>query len=150
MESGLKKLYELHNMLFNSEANVDSYPLTIDDVKRLAHEEYQMLISHIPICIHTISLDKKLTSINPAGLEMLGETDESNVLDQDYLSFVSQEDTDKVNQLLDKAILEGERSSFKFTSADGILYIGCFIPITNNSKIVKILGYTQNLNSDVQ
>ena len=98
------------------------------------------IIEALPICIHEIDLDGKLIKMNKAGLCMLGETD---VKGKEYLSYVSEEDKDRINKLLKETLVDGETKSFSFKSSVGTIYHSCFAPLVNNAKVVKIVGYTQ-------
>ncbi|MFV1991404.1 MAG: PAS domain S-box protein, partial [Acidimicrobiales bacterium] len=41
---------------------------------RRDEQSYAAIVENAPICIHEIDLDGRLTSMNPAGLAMLGTT----------------------------------------------------------------------------
>jgi transcriptional regulator with PAS, ATPase and Fis domain len=100
------------------------------------------IIDVLPICIHEIDLDGKLTKMNNAGLCMLDQS-ESEVVGSDYLSYVSKEDLPRISDLLYAAIKDGETKKFKFKTSNGNTYYSCFAPIIKNDKVIKIVGYTQ-------
>lgn len=142
MGSDLNRLYELHNELFNEDLDISNMSLNLRDIESNANEEYNAIISELPICVHSISLDGKILFINKAGANMLGCSDESIIIGTEYLSYISVEDLPRVSNLLAKAV-DGKKSYFEFKSISGEIYISAFIPIVRNNKTIKILGYTQ-------
>jgi hypothetical protein len=102
------------------------------------------IIDILPICIHEINLDGKLTKMNSAGLCMLNEV-ESEVIGKDYLSYVSEEDLPRISKLLGESIEEGTTKNFNFKSTNGKTYRSCFAPLIKESgEVIKIVGYTQD------
>ena len=101
------------------------------------------IIEILPICIHEIDLNGKLTKMNKAGLCMLNE-DESSVIGENYLTYVSEDDSPRISKLLQDSIDDGLTKNFSFKSSNGNLYRSCFTPLTKDGKVIKIVGYTQD------
>ena len=101
------------------------------------------IIEILPICIHEIDLNGKLTKMNKAGLCMLNE-DESSVIGENYLTYVSEDDSPRISKLLQDSINDGLTKNFTFKSTNGTSFISCFAPLIKDGKVVKIVGYTQD------
>lgn len=140
---------------------IDGHPEEIigfwmDITKRKLAEEslqqsearYRSLVEGAPVCIHEIDLNRRLESINLAGLKMVGVESESDLAGQEYLSFVDEKDRARISSLLDRAF-NGEASSFEFASnvnSDRRLYSSNFIPITSQSgEVQKVMGTTEDI-----
>jgi PAS domain S-box-containing protein len=122
----LKRIQELQETLFGP----------VDDAINI--------IDEIPICIHEIDLDGKLTKMNKAGLEMIGCVDQCEIQGVDYFSFVSEESLPDVRNHW-KIAQSGETTKFIFNSSAGKIYSSCFTPMIKNGKIYKIIGFTQDI-----
>lgn len=114
--------------------------------------DYEMLVAHAPICIHEISLDGRLTSINPAGLEIVGLTMDE-VVDRPYMSFIREDEAAHIQTLLDAARYEGRASTFEFTiEVDGRhkhLASG-FVPVRDEyGDVIRLMGLTEDITSRV-
>ncbi|MBT4520559.1 MAG: PAS domain-containing protein [Halieaceae bacterium] len=109
---------------------------------------YRTLVESAPFCIHELNLDGKLTSMNSAGLSMMGVNDEAAICGMDYRSIPTPSDRVRIGRLLDEAI-EGQASEFDFysDSEDGQLHFtSCFIPIKDeHGQVEKLMGLTQNI-----
>ena len=70
-------------------------------------DRFRLLVERSPYCIHEIDLAGRLVSMNPAGLCMMGVSEESEVVGTAYLGAVSEGDRDRVGDLLARA-LRGE------------------------------------------
>jgi PAS domain S-box-containing protein len=148
MDSSLDRLQELHSILFKEDIDFSKSSVNILDFKSDNFEEYNILVSEIPICVHSISTDGKIRSINKAGIAMLGYESEDSIIGTDYLSYIHKHDLLRISNLLKDAIDFGKKSKFEFKSVDGKMYSSMFIPIIKESKTIKVLGYTQILNKN--
>lgn len=110
--------------------------------------QYIELFRNSPVCIHEIDLDAKLTSMNPAGLDMLDIKSESDIIGLDYFSAVSKEDQKTIKAHF-KSALEGESVMFEFQSPNdnGMVkhYRSNFIPIKKDGKVIKIMGISEDV-----
>ncbi|WP_198559811.1 response regulator [Colwellia sp. 12G3] len=111
------------------------------------HGQFRSLVASLPFCVHEIDLDGNLISMNPTGLRMVNETEESAVYLKPYLDFVAERDKPRISALLDKAF-NGEGSTFEFEvmSELPIFYSSCFIPLYDAAGSQQsVLGYTQEI-----
>jgi len=115
-------------------------------------ERYRRLVQATPICVHEIDVEGRLTSMNPAGLEMLGVTQESEVVGTDYLSYVGDDDRVRIGGLLDDAI-NGEPHFFEFGAGDAsapLFFSSCFVPIKNDEeRVLRLMGISENITERV-
>ena len=103
------------------------------------------IVDNSPLCIHTIGLDGRVRSMNPAGLCMLGLQREEQVCGMPMLAAVSDADQDRIRGLLDLA-LRGETSRFEFTTRHGRLFASGFIPVKDESgEVAYITGVTEDI-----
>lgn len=122
--------------------------------KRLAdtEERYQRLVQATPICVHEIDVEGRLTSMNPAGLEMLGVTFESEVVGTEYLNYVGEEDRDRIGGLLEDAIA-GNRRFFKYAAGDEntpMFFSSCFVPIKDDQEtVLRLMGISENITASI-
>ncbi|MFT5369406.1 MAG: two-component system cell cycle sensor histidine kinase/response regulator CckA [Candidatus Latescibacterota bacterium] len=116
-------------------------------------ERYRLLVENAPICIHEIDLQGCITSMNNAGLKMMGAENESKVCGLAYLDVVAKEDRDRIKILLDRAY-EGYPSEFRFQSEgeNGLfLFDSSFIPIKDSDgNVIKLMGVTQDVTEQMQ
>ncbi|MDP1678337.1 MAG: PAS domain S-box protein [Bacteroidota bacterium] len=112
---------------------------------RNSEERYRTLIEHSPICIHEIDLQGKLSSMNKAGLKMMGVKDEGAIQGMPYLDAVGNEDKERISELL-KAALKGKDSVFEFKASNGLLFSSSFVPIKRlDGKVERIMGMTDDI-----
>ncbi|MDH3672547.1 MAG: PAS domain S-box protein [Gammaproteobacteria bacterium] len=112
---------------------------------RASEERYRTLIESSPYCIHEIDLEGRFSSMNPAGLSMMGVTDERDIKGMPYLDVVSDDDRDRIRKLLALAY-QGKPSEYEFMAVNGVSYQSSFVPITDdNSVVIKLMGLTQDI-----
>ena len=114
---------------------------------RESENHNRLLVENSPMCIHEIDMEGKITSMNRAGLSMLGLREENEVKGLPYLNAVSDDDRERIRALLSKAYA-GETSHFEFKSggSGGQIYKSCFVPIKNkNSGVEKLMGITEDI-----
>ncbi len=107
----------------------------------------RLLIENSPMCIHEIDMNGRLTSMNRAGLCMLGLKEECEVQGLLYLDAVSDPDRVRIGTLLAQAYA-GETSQFEFNSSGplGRIYKSCFVPIKDkNGGVKKLMGITEDV-----
>jgi len=118
-----------------------------EDVLRESENRFRTLVENSPMCIHEIGMDGRLTSMNSAGLLMMGVKDESAVRGFLYLDAVSAADRERIGELLTKAYA-GEASHFEFKSAGQReqIFKSCFVPVMNNEgSVIKLMGITEDI-----
>ncbi len=118
-----------------------------ETVRRLteSEERYRRLINNAPFCIHEIELNGTISSMNKTGLEMLGLSNESEVIGVKYLSAVCDEDRQRVSDLLEQAY-EGETSFFEFKTSANRHFRSCFVPLLDDVGIIqRITGITEDI-----
>ena len=121
----------------------------LEDSLRTARENEERLrtlVQASPFCIHEISLEGQIISMNRAGLTMLGMADESEICGLDYVDFVSDEQRAAVKERLDRAFA-GEFSAFEFSPQDSdLIFTSCFAPVFGgNGSIERVMGITADI-----
>lgn len=114
---------------------------------RESENRHRLLIENSPVSIHEIGLDGRISSMNQAGLAMLGLKEESEVQGLLYLQAVESQDRDRVGELLRQAYC-GETTHFEFKGSGphGQIYASCFVPIKQkNGKVGKVMGITEDI-----
>ncbi len=103
---------------------------------------FRELVQHSPYCIHEIDMAGALTSMNPAGLRMMGVDSESAIIGMPYLDAVGDTDRPRVASLLARA-LSGEPSEFEFEAVNGLYFRSTFVPIRSGAdSVVRLMGLT--------
>jgi diguanylate cyclase (GGDEF)-like protein/PAS domain S-box-containing protein len=117
--------------------------------RTLREKEYQtrLFIENSPVSIHEIDLDGKVTFMSKAGIRMRGLKDESEVKGTFYLDVVSDNDRQRIGELLARAYA-GEISHFEFKGSgpQKKMYASSFIPILKkNGRLEKLMGITEDI-----
>jgi PAS domain S-box-containing protein len=90
-------------------------------------------------------MDGTFLSMNRAGLNMMGRSDESQVCGVPYLNSVRDQDKPAIAELLDQA-REGRLSTFEFETPNGQAFESCFVPLADtDGKTSRIMGITQDI-----
>ena len=110
---------------------------------RTSEQKHRLLIEHSPYCIHEINRQGQLTSMNKAGLNMMGTDDFCHIAGMPYLDAVCDHDRPAIQKLLDKAH-EGESSEFTFQASNGLFFQSCFVPVLGSDD-AHIMGITQDI-----
>ncbi len=119
----------------------------MEDEIKANEARFRSLVENSPLCIHELDRDSKLTSINRAGVLMLGAKNENAVLGQPYLGAVDVSDRENIKELLAK-VYAGQTSHFEFkvNGSSERIFKSCFVPITNNQGVVeKLMGITEDI-----
>lgn len=114
---------------------------------RESEHHHRLLIENSPVSIHEIDLAGRVTSMNRAGILMLGAREEHEVLGTFYLDAVSDEDRDRIRELFIRA-LAGETCHFEFKASDpeGKIFKSCFVPIRNkHDGPEKLMGINEDI-----
>lgn len=114
---------------------------------RESENRNRLLVENSPMSIHEIGMDGRITSMNRAGLHMLGFKEENEVQGSLYLDAVNDADRKRIGELLTKAYV-GETSHFEFKASGprGQIYKSCFVPIKNaNGSVEKLMGITEDI-----
>lgn len=113
------------------------------------NNRYQELVEHAPVCIHEIDRSGKLVKMNPAGLEMLGLSQESEVINTPYLDFVGDANLGRIQGLMQEALKGNQASHFHFTvetPTGDKTFESNFIPILDSrGDISKLMGVTSDI-----
>ena len=105
----------------------------------------QEVLDFLPLCIHTISLDGKITSMNKAGLEMINMK-ENEVCGLDYMSFAKDKDVLEMKKHWNNAINKGVTTRFDFTATEGNRkFSSCFAPVIVDGEVKKVVGFTLDI-----
>ncbi len=118
--------------------------------RKKIEDRYKNLVESSPVCIHEIDLDGKLTSMNSAGLKMMGAKDESEICGLQYLDIPIEEDKKRIKDLMDQAYA-GEGADFVFKAHCGeedSYFSSNFVPIKDDhGRVTKLMGVTQDITS---
>ncbi len=115
--------------------------------QRETENRYRLLVENSPLCIHEIDLTGHITSMNLAGLRMMGVSDEAAVYGLSYLDAVAAADRPRIAALLARAYA-GETHHFEFTAAgtDGQIFQSSFTPLRNeNGEVDRLMGITEDI-----
>jgi len=109
-------------------------------------KRYRTLISNSPYCIHEIDLDQKISSMNKAGLDMMGIDKEEDIVGSLYGCMVDGEgELERITNLFQQA-LQGKSIEFEFESVDERNFLSSFIPILDDkNKVQRVMGITQDI-----
>ena len=114
---------------------------------RESEERYRSLVENSPMCIHEVDMEGRLTSMNRAGILMIGGKDENPALGHSYLNMVNISDREHVQELLTQAYA-GQISYFEFRGGgpSAQVFKSCFVPIKNSVGVVtKLMGMTEDI-----
>ncbi len=105
------------------------------------------VLEHLPICIHEISMDGIITSMNQNGIDMLNGLKEEDIIGAKYIDFISDDDKKIVKEHWDKA-KKGELNKFTFRGKKGRKFLSCFSPVIEEGKITRVAGFSIILPED--
>jgi PAS domain S-box-containing protein len=138
--TGLTFWYRRNRRLYNARTASDL-------ALRESENRYRSLIQSSPVCIHEIDMAGKITSMNKAGLGMMGMKEECEVQGFLYLDAVCDADRERIGDLLTRAYA-GETSYFEFKASGtkGQIFKSCFAPIRDEEGVVeKLMGVTEDI-----
>jgi PAS domain S-box-containing protein len=103
---------------------------------------FRTLVEHSPYCIHEIDLAGRFTSMNRAGLKMIGVDDVCSIQGLSMLDCVHDSDRERVAGLQANAI-DGQVSEFVFQTSEGRIFDSSFVPIKDETGTVQsLMGLT--------
>jgi PAS domain S-box-containing protein len=105
------------------------------------------VLDHLPICIHEISMDGVITSMNQNGIDMLIGLKEEDIIGAKYIDFISDDDKKIVKYHWDKA-KKGEINKFTFRGKKGRKFLSCFSPVIEEEKITRVAGFSILISKD--
>jgi PAS domain S-box-containing protein len=115
---------------------------------RESEERYRSLFDHAPVCVHEIDLEGNLLSMNRAGREMMGLTEQESVLGKSYIQFLGVPDRSRVSRLLSRAC-SGQGSRFEFVGTEEMgshIFRSGFLPIhSSDGRVVRVMGLTEDI-----
>ncbi len=131
--------------IFAARAANELERLRAEEALRASEWKYRTLVESSPYCIKLMDREGRLLSMNKAGLEMVGESDEASIVGRHYLRVVREEDLAWISGLLDQA-LSGTASEFEFLSAFNTYFQSNFAPIFEpDGTVTKLLSITQDV-----
>lgn len=132
-------------LLYHNSWQANQLALSNLSALRESEERHRQLVEHSPFCIHEIEADGRFSSMNAAGLKMMGTAASADVCGLDYLSAVGDADRARIGELLANAN-RGQISHFEFESLQGQSFLSCFVPLLNSEGAVqRIMGITQDV-----
>lgn len=144
MENRLSELERMVQSLFDSKCPPS---FSVGNMVFEEIEESKIILQSLPLCIHEISLEGKILRMNKAGLEMIDKKRETDVIGEDYMNYVSTQDKERIEKLLNSSIKEGKTHKFTFIASNDKIFSSCFVPLRRNGRICKIIGYTYDATS---
>ena len=110
-----------------------------------SEKRYRALISNSPFCIHELSPDRKILSINEAGVKMMGAKDDKEFIGSIYGEKAKPEQLAEIEKFF-KDALNGQFVEFEFTTPNGGHYASSFVPILGeNTTVDRVMGITQDI-----
>lgn len=123
----------------------------LDRLRAIHQEEgksefkYRRLVEASPYCIKHVGTDGRLLSMNIAGLRMINEEREEDIIGRYYLKVVAPEDLPRVREQLERA-LAGESPEFEFQTSFGSIFRSNFAPIFGRQdEVIGLLSITQDV-----
>ncbi|MFA6015207.1 MAG: diguanylate cyclase [Gallionellaceae bacterium] len=119
----------------------------VEAALRASELRYRLLVENVPVCIHEIDLNGRISSMNRAGLVMMSLEQEREIQGFLALDMVCDADRTRIADLLAKAYA-GQTSNFEFKTCKplGRIFKSCFIPIVNQNGVVeKLIGMTEDI-----
>ena len=119
-------------------------------VERLSESEirYRLVFENTFDCIHEIDLNGEITSMNRAGLGMLGLEDQRDVVGKKYLDIVCGFDKQNLEAHLQQAYT-GKKSICEFNGEGPrgeLTFSSSLLPITGaDGQVEKVLGITRDI-----
>lgn len=115
---------------------------------RESEARHRTMVESVPIAITEIDTDGRYLAMNPAGVALAGLESADTVIGRPYLEFVSDEDRERAEALLTRA-LWGEACEFEVTTAIGEnprLYASSLIPVVgDDGAVARIISHSQDL-----
>ena len=116
-----------------------------EEALRASEERFRGVVQSIPLSIHTIDSNGRITSINRAGLRMLGAKKEDEICGTEMLDSVSEPDRARIHGLLEEA-LQGTACQFQFVTTTGKSFDSQLIPVRDrDGRIQYLLGVTEDI-----
>lgn len=119
----------------------------VEDALRASESRFRLLFENAPLCIHEIDTDGRISSMNKAGLAMMGIGQEGTMQGCAYLDTVETADRDRIAELFARAC-SGETSHFEFKSGGprGKIFKSCFVPLWDQSgRVEKLMGIMEDI-----
>ena len=120
---------------------------------RESEARHRSLIEASPICIHEMDKNGRITSINTAGLRILGLKRAEEVIGKRKEDIVVEGDRARVEALMARA-LRGERVSFEaeLITARGVrASISHYAPVlSEDGELLRLVGVTQDITARVE
>ncbi len=143
-----------NSIIKNEEGEVINIMSLVEDItfKNRAEEQlresehrFRTLVNNSPYCIHEIDMDGTLTSINKAGLKIVGLSDVKEIVGLPYLQNIGEKDLPRISELQERAF-KGEHSEFEYDSIYGKRFFSSFVPIKDkHGKVQRLMGMTQDI-----
>jgi PAS domain S-box-containing protein len=135
--------------IFSARVAAEMERIQSEEALSESEENNRLIIENAPFCIYQIDLNGNIITINQAGLSMLGDEKENEVIGSSYLDEVGNKDSERISAILKSAFI-GNASTFEFSGHNGNIYSSSFVPIKDKEMVVRILGITQDITEQRQ
>ena len=103
-------------------------------------EHYRTLVESSPYCIHEIGRDRRICSMNRAGLRMLSLEREEEICGTVYVEAAAEPYRKEIDRLMDEAFA-GIPSEFEFQTPSGQAFQSLFVPIfAPDGSVHRLMG----------
>jgi PAS domain S-box-containing protein len=137
---------DLEHRLFALESENEGLRRAVDEQKtRISKlleqgEHYRTLVECSPYCIHEIDSDRRICSMNRAGLRMLSLEREEEICGTVYVEAAEEPYRKEIDRLMDEAFA-GIPSEFEFQTPTGQAFQSLFVPIfAPDGSVHRLMG----------
>ena len=112
---------------------------------RESEARYRQLVESSPYCIHEISTEGILRSVNSSGVKMLGRQSEEELIGTDFAQCASPEDTGPLREQIRNAV-KGQRDELEYQTRDGRSFASSMTPLRDTRHGIQgLMGIVREI-----